>query len=215
MTFTHDAWARIEPVRTAIDDLPFLKQLKDGSLDREVFTHYLAQDGLYLADYGRVLAAAASQSTDPDELLFWAGGAQTTVKVERELHGSHVADLGAATKSPVCTAYTSYLFSVAASGCYPALTASVLPCFWIYEDVGRRLLAEVGSLEGHPYADWISTYGDPEFAESVRKARAVVDRQAELSSPAVVERMHEAFETASRYEWMFWEAPSRLEGWPV
>ena len=72
MTFTTDAWARTADVRSAIDALPFVQGLADGTLDRERFTYYMAQDALYLADYGRVLATLAGQATDPDEMLFWA-----------------------------------------------------------------------------------------------------------------------------------------------
>ena len=98
---------------------------------------------------------------------------------------------------------------------YPALAAGILPCFWIYEDVGRRLKDRVGDLTGHPYADWIGTYGDPAFAASTEQAKQILDRTAAQPDPGTVERMHEAFATASRYEWMFWDAAWRQETWPV
>ena len=215
MSFSHDAWEAIAPIRQAIDELPLLTGMEDGSLPRDSFVYYMAQDAHYLADYGRVLAAAASQTTNPDDLLFWARSANTTVVVERELHAAHVADFAASTKSPTCTAYTSYLFSLAAAGHYPTLAAGILPCFWIYEDVGRRLKARISDLTEHPYADWISTYGDPEFAASTEQAKRILDRLAAQADPAAVEQMHEAFATASRYEWMFWDAAWRQETWPI
>ena len=215
MSFSQDAWGAITLIRKAIEELPLLTGLEDGSLPRDTFVYYMAQDAHYLADYGRVLAAAASQTTDADELLFWARSAHTTVIVERELHAAHVADFAAIPKSPTCTAYTSYLFSLAAAGCYPALAAGIVPCFWIYEDVGRRLKDRVGDLTGHPYGDWISTYGDPQFAASTEQAKQILDRLAAQTDPGTVERMHQAFATASRYEWMFWDTAWRQETWPV
>jgi thiaminase/transcriptional activator TenA len=218
MTFSQDAWEAIAPIRKAIDDLPFLVGLEDGSLPRESFRYYMAQDAHYLADYGRVLAAAASQAPNTDELLFWASSATNTVLVERELHAAHVADFEASSKSPTCTAYTSYLFSLVACGQYAVLTAGILPCFWIYEDVGRRLKERAGrlpELPRHPYADWIETYGDPQFAASTAHARQILDRVAAQADPSTVEQMHRAFETAARYEWMFWDAAERQEVWPV
>ncbi|CAN5346581.1 thiaminase II [soil metagenome] len=214
MTFTEDAWAFTSALRASIDDLPFVQALADGSLDRAVFTRYLTQDALYLAEYGRVLAAAASQSTDPDELIFWASAAQGALVVERALHARHVDDVGEATMTPVTTAYTSYLWSLVAQGCYPALAAGLLPCFWIYDDVGTRLVGEAGDLADHPYGDWIATYGDPDFAESTRQARAIVDALATASAPSLTERMHHAFLTSCRFEWMFWDAPLQLDSWP-
>lgn len=215
MTFTEDQWHETAGIREAIDRLPFLKSLEDGSLPRDVFGHYMAQDAHYLACYGRALASAAAQSSLPDELLFWAASAVTAVSVERQLHAVHVAALNATRASPTCTAYTSFLFSLAASGCYPALVAGLLPCFWIYEDVGRRLKQRIGDLAGHPYADWVGTYGDPGFAAATLQARQIVDRAAADAGPADLERMRAAFGTAARYEWLFWDAAWRLEEWAV
>lgn len=215
MSFSTDTWERSLPIRRAIDDLPFVRGLADGSLDRERFVYYMAQDALYLADYGRVLAALAGQATDPDELLFWAEDAKTTLVVERELHGAHVEDFAAFTRSPTCLAYTSYLQSLTTQGSYAVAVAGVLPCFWIYADVGEHLVAQAAPLETHPYGDWIGMYSDPAFAESVEKAKAVADRCAEEASASTVERMHVAYETASKFEWMFWDAAWRTETWPI
>lgn len=215
MTFTDELWQAAAPVLEAIDKLPFLIALEDGSLPRDHFDYYMAQDSHYLASYGRVLASAAGQADKPDDLLFWAGSATTAVSVERQLHAAHVADFTAVEASPTCTAYTSYLLSLVTSGCYPALVAGLLPCFWIYEDVGRRLKDRIGDLVGHPYADWIDTYGDPGFAAATGQARAIVDRAAEQAGRADRQRMRRTFATAARYEWMFWAAAWRRETWPV
>lgn len=218
MTFTDDAWAATADIRAGIDALPFLAGLRDGSLEEATFRFYMTQDALYLARYGRALAAAASQSPTADELVFWSERARDCIVVERELHASRLTDPDGAAMSPTCTAYTSYLLSLAADGSYPVLVAGVLPCFWIYDDVGSRLKAEVTAnvpLADHPYGDWIDTYGDPDFAEQTRQAKAVVDAAAERSGADVRARMLEAYTIASRYEWMFWESAQRHETWPI
>lgn len=220
MSFTTDAWAQIAPIRAAIETMPFLQRLRDGTLERMRFTYYMRQDALYLADYGRALAACAAQASDPDDLVFWAGSAQQTVVVERELHAAHVAGgLGPLDElqeaSPTCTAYTSFLLALSTRGCYPALAAGILPCFWIYDDVGTRLKESVGDLSGHPYGDWIATYGDPEFAASTRDACTIVDRLADEADQATRTRMMAAFTRAAQYEWMFWDAADRMEDWPI
>lgn len=214
MTFTDDAWLGIADIRAAIDAHPFVAELREGTLSRERFDHYLAQDALYLGDYGRALAAAAAQSSTADDLVFWSGAARETIVVERELHASHV-EITTAAMSPTCAAYTSYLLRLATSGCYPELAAGVLPCFWIYEDVGTRLKDAIPDLDAHPYADWIATYGDPDFAESTSRAKEIVDRLAEAASEAELARMHAAFRRAAQYEWMFWDAAYRRETWPI
>ncbi len=54
-----DWWQEIAGIRAGIDELPFIRALADGSLERAPFLSYLAQDALYLRDYARVLAEAA------------------------------------------------------------------------------------------------------------------------------------------------------------
>lgn len=223
-SFTDHAWHDCAALRASIEELPFLLRLADGTLDPDAFCGYLAQDALYLGDYARVLAAAASQCTDPNELMFWASSAHGAIAVERQLHETHLAgraDSGTrgfipegSTMLPVCRAYTSYLWALVGQGCYPVLAAALVPCFWVYDDVGSRLRNTVGDLSEHPYGEWIATYGDPDFAESTRQARRIVDALAQQSSPEVRSRMHEAFATSCRYEWMFWDAPFRDEIWP-
>lgn len=213
--FSTEAWERTAPVRAAIDALPFLRRLEDGTLPRETFTHYLAQDAHYLAEYARALAACATTAPTTEDLAFWSTAASGTVLVERQLHETHVADITAVEPSPTCTAYTSFLLALAATGSHHRLAAGVLPCFWIYQDVGSRLRDRVGDLAGHPYEDWIGTYGDPAFAESTATATAIVDRLAAGADPETVAQMHAAFARSAQYEWMFWDAADRHEQWPV
>jgi len=215
MTFTEQAWQAIQPIRAAIDAHPFLDGLERGTLPTATFLHYLAQDAAYLGAYSKVLASAAARAHDPGALSFWSAAAADAIAVERRLHESHGVDAAAVEASPTCAAYTSYLLALTATSSYPVVVAGVLPCFWIYDDVGRRLAERVGDLDGHPYADWIGTYGDPAFSAATATARQLVDAAAEVASAADLERMRHAFTTASRYEWMFWDAAWRREEWPV
>ncbi|WIB64719.1 TenA family protein [Curtobacterium sp. MCBD17_040] len=215
MSFTDEVWETVAPIRDAVDALPFLVALERGSLPRATFLHYLEQDAAYLGAYARVLAAAATRADDAADLAFWSNAAANAVAVERQLHASHGVDGSSVAPSPTCVAYTSYLLSLTASSSYPVIVAGVLPCFWLYDDVGRRLRHRVGDLDGHPYGDWIGTYGDPGFTAVTAEARDVVDRAADAASAHQVEQMRQAFTTASRYEWMFWDAAWRHEVWPV
>ena len=95
----------------------------------------------------------------------------------------------------------------------------------VYDDVGRRLAAKARNeadapgandpLEQHPYGDWILTYEDEDFAASAEQACVLVDEAAEAASEQTRARMAEAYLTATRCEWMFWDAAARAERWPV
>lgn len=223
-SFTCRVWTEAKPIRAAILDHPFVTDLTLGTLDQDVFLGYLAQDGYYLDAYARAMAAAASQAPRADDIVFWSGAARDAIVVERELHATRVAGFDVVVPSPTTTGYTSYLLSLAAAGCYPALAAGVLPCFWVYEYVGTRIKDQVldrsgdapeQALSAHPYGDWIATYGDADFREATTAAIGIVDALADEADVATRARMREAFLTACRYEWMFWDAAYRREAWPV
>ncbi len=146
-----------------------------------------------------------------------AVGAMT---VERELHEEFLAEFGLGRveiertpAAPTTLAYTSYLLRTAYGGDYAQILGAVLPCYWIYHEVGKALHAQ-GSPEPL-YRRWIETYGGDEFAEVVEHVLALVDRLgADLT---LIQRaaMQECFVTASRYEWMFWDMAWTLERWPI
>ncbi|MDO5498392.1 MAG: TenA family protein [Propionibacteriaceae bacterium] len=213
--FTEHAWADVRPILEAIETHPFVTGLGDGSLDRDKFLYYMAQDALYLADYGRVLALAGAQAPTVEELQFWADSATATAVTERELHAEFVADFADAEPSPTCVAYTSFLANCATQGSYAVLAAGVLPCFWIYDHIGRRLLDTLDHRADHPYAAWINTYADPAFTEASRLAQELTNAAVDPLPLEQQERALRAFRTASRYEWMFWDAAWRQETWPI
>lgn len=215
MGFCAEVWEATAATRAAIDDLPFVRGLGDGSLDRDRFHYYLTQDTLYLRGFGRALAAAAARADTSEEIAFFAKAAYDAIVVESSLHEGTVGEVAQdAQPSPTCNGYVSYVLSLAQTQGYPELVAGVLPCFWVYADVGERLMAKAGDLTGHPYAEWIGTYADEEFAKATERVRIIADRLAARADTATVERMREAFTRATTYEWMFWDAAWRMEAWP-
>lgn len=213
--FTDELWEEIAPIKKAIYQGQFVRGLGDGSLSQDKFNYYMVQDALYLAAYAKALAGLATFAHDPDDLVFWAEASANSIKVERELHASHVDVMAAATPSPTCRAYSDFLAAQLASGEYGIAVAAVLPCFWIYQVVGTELLDTAGDLEKHPYGDWIGMYANPVFAEETKIVRGIVDRVAEGVVELQRQRMRDAFVQASRYEWMFWDAAWRMETWPI
>lgn len=220
MGFCDQIWAEVAPLRQAILAHPFLTALADGTLPRESFQHYIVQDSLYLAEYARVLAIAAARAPSAAGRLEFSDGAKVAVQVEEVLHQAFFAQFGvtaamaqAAEPTPACLGYTSYLASLAATRSYEELIAGILPCFWVYWEVGCAIKPRATSP--NPYAPWIDTYADPGFGAATDRVRALVDEAAAATTPALREAMARAFRNATRYEWMFWDSAWRLERWPV
>jgi thiaminase/transcriptional activator TenA len=220
MTFSQDAWQRIAPLYAAILALPFNQELAAGTLSRERFTFYMLQDAHYLTHFAKALAVTAARAPDAEALIQFAGSARAAVVVERALHEGFFRDLGiapeqaAATEpSPTCAHYTHYLVALAHNAPYEVAVAALLPCFWIYWEVGKHLLQV--ARPGNPYQAWIDTYADQAFADGVQRVIAISDTIAADATPAVRKQMHEGFRRAARLEWMFWDSAYRLERWPV
>ncbi|MBS0025319.1 bifunctional hydroxymethylpyrimidine kinase/phosphomethylpyrimidine kinase [Microbacterium paraoxydans] len=217
-------WADTAPLRADIDDLPFIRALADGTLDRDAFVFYLAQDALYLREYARVLAEAARLAPTSAEQEFWAESARGAIAGELELHASWLSPgegvsgaTFAADAAPATTAYLDHLRSVAFGGDYAELVAAVLPCFWLYTDLGRRLHA--GDFGGaprdpaHPYASWLETYADPAFERATAQAIDHVTTAAARADAGRRERMRRAFLASSAHELAFFAAPlAAVEG---
>ncbi|MCH1868861.1 bifunctional hydroxymethylpyrimidine kinase/phosphomethylpyrimidine kinase [Nocardioides sp. CFH 31398] len=193
-------WAATADVRAAIDELDLVVALGDGTLDRARFDAYVGQDALYLLDFARALAAASHLAPSPAEQAFWAGAAQDAVATELALHGGFLppADLFAATPGAALTAYTDHLLAAVGRGSYPVLVAALLPCFWVYTDVGRRLAPRAS--DDHPYAAWLRTYGDEGFAEVTAEAIRIVGETAAAATAPERERMWQAFAASTRHE---------------
>ena len=180
----------------------------------------MLQDALYLRDYARAPALAGVRSSHEDTLVMFAEHAAGAITVEKSLHDGFLKDFGLpedavdrVPAAPTTLAYTSYLLRVASLGDYHEVLAAVLPCYWIYERVGKSLL-ENGSPEPR-YQKWIDTYGGEDFGALVEAVLDITDKACEGLSPAHRARATEAFVTTARYEWMFWDAAWRREDWPV
>ena len=219
-TFSKRAWKESSGLYQRILDLPFNRELADGTLSQERFQFYMVQDALYLKQYSRALAMASAKAPDAEAMQYFARSAEQALVVERALHGSFFEKFGIdpreatdAEPSPTCYGYTNFLLAVALQGGYEELVAAMLPCFWIYWEVGNHIAGTAG--QDNPYQAWIDSYSDPIFGEAVEIAISINDRTAEAATPERQGAMLQAFKRSVQFEWMFWDSAYRLEDWPV
>jgi len=219
-TFSENVWAEAATLRQAIKDLPFNRELAAGTLHHEKFQFYIMQDSIYLEAYSRALSLASSKAPDTDAMLEFAGAATVAIQVERALHAGFFKQFGighddrAQTEpSPTCLNYTNFLLTTAAVGSYAELVAAILPCFWVYWEIGNH----ISSIAKRPntYDKWIDTYADQGFGDATKRMIALTDRIADSEDAATVERMRRAFLRCTQFEWMFWDSAYKQERWPI
>lgn len=218
--FCTAVWARATRLRAAVHAHPFNTQLRDGTLGREAFARYMIQDTLYLQGYARVLALGAARAPGADEVLEFARAAEVAIVVERALHASYLGRFGidpraaeTAAMTPACEAYVNFMLATAVTGSFGELAAAVLPCFWLYQDVGTTIART--SAPDNFYQAWIDTYADTSFAEATARMQAIVNAAAAAAGARERERMTAAFLRCAQHEWMFWDAAYTGADWPV
>lgn len=206
MKFSECLWQAILPIYQQILRHPFNAELAEGTLDEKRFIFYMEQDSYYLINFSRALAFIAGRALSSKTIHQFLNFSLGALVAERELHASFLPsnyNYDRIEPSPSCMAYTQYLISTAATAPLEEAMAAVLPCFWIYRDVGRNIVTYC--MHANPYARWIETYSSQEFSDGTDQAISLLDELASHCSIETLERMKKAFEYSSLFEWHFWD----------
>ena len=217
---TERLWNSISRTYAAILVHPFIEGLTTGELARDRFEFYVVQDSLYLNEYARALALCAARAPHNEAIMMFAEHAAGAIVVERQLHETFFSDFGLTEEqvrqtelAPTNLAYTSYLLAAAYRGSFAEALGAVLPCYWIYKEVGNALI-DKGSPDPL-YKRWIDTYGGEEYSDIVASVLNLTDQIGADLSPSEEAKMSAHFRTTARFEWMFWDMGYRHEEWPV
>jgi len=213
-------WNSVADVYAAITSHPFIKGLTDGSLPMERFRDYIVQDALYLSRFSRAVALVGIKAPDDGSSVRLLENAVGALKVERaSLHeflmrewGMRPEDVASAELSPVNLAYTNYLLATAATGSFEEGLAAILPCFWVYYEVGKELVRRGSNVP--VYSRWIETYSSPEYERAVMGVVDLADEHLRgLEGPRLRSVLHH-FRTSTVYEYLFWDEAYRGWRWP-
>jgi len=214
--FTDELWERGKPWYEKSLDHPFLKGLSDGSLPRDRFRFYLTQDALYLRDFAQALKFLSTKAPKPEWAATLDRHAREAIAVERSMHESILRKFGVskqamarAKMAPVNRDYTAHLIQAVEEGSFAEGLSALLPCYWIYWEVGKEL--EKRGSKNPEYQRWIDQYASAEYAKTVDEVLVMVEQSAKTMSAADRARALDLFEKSSNFEWMFWDMAWRME----
>ena len=200
MTLSTRLWTDNSDLAAEVLANPFIRGLGDGSLRREDFAGYVAQDAFFLESFARAYALTLARSSDTRTLLGLAD-LLAGVREELRLHASYAAswgiDMTGVEPAPATLAYTEFLLATAATGGLGVVFAAMTPCMRLYAFLGAALDASAAG----PYAQWVQTYADPSFEQLASLLERLLDEQAD-ESPAV----RAAYRRAMRLELAFFDA---------
>lgn len=219
-TFSQQLREKADAIWEASFTHPFVTGIADGSLPLDRFRFYVMQDAFYLSKFAQVQALGAAKASDLYTMGRMAFHAQSTYNAELALHEGFAEDLGITEAdkeifqpAPTAYAYTTHMMSVAYTGTLGEIIAAILPCYWLYMEIGERFK---GATPAEPiYQKWVNTYGDEWFGELVREQIERLDALAAVAPEEERKRMEQHFLISSQYEYLFWEMAYRKETWPV
>ncbi len=203
-------WSSIEGTWLEIRSHPFLAGLQDGTLEQAKFGHFLQQDYRYLEDFARALLHLAAKAPDGDALRTLWRHVGTVFEVEEALHleltaalGGDAGSLRSAPRGGATEAYVDFLLRHAAHGDFAAGVIAVLPCYWIYREVGLDL-ASRGPSPRPAYQAWIATYAGDLYGQAVRELQ-VLAAEALRAAPSRAQELQAIFRHGVRHELAFWQ----------
>ncbi|GAB3195820.1 thiaminase II [Geodermatophilus arenarius] len=206
MTLAADLWAGSADLAAAAREHPFVTGIADGTLPRERFAGYVAQDAFFLEAFARAYALGVAHSRDRATLESFAD-LLAGVREELRLHDGYAArwgiDLAAVRPAPATLAYTEFLLATAALGDVGEVAAAMTPCMRLYAHLGQALVPRATG----PYREWVDTYADPGFEELAATLEALLDRLA-AGTPAV----RRAYRRAMELEVAFFDSAWRPGG---
>jgi thiaminase/transcriptional activator TenA len=200
---SEELWEAIRPIYGKTLAHPFLTGLTDGSLPAARFDYYLRQDAAYLDAFSEALVELAGKAPKQEWAETLRRHAKEAIAAEKQRP--------AAVMAPVNYAYTNHFRLAVAKGSFAEGLAALLPCYWIYQEVGRELVRK-GSKKAE-YQKWIDNYAGEDYAKSVREVLAIYNAEAVRLTAAQRSRCLQLFVLSARYEYLFWDMAWREEQW--
>jgi len=196
---------------------PFLKEIESGDLPIENFKFYMKQDYLYLLEYCKAIALLIAKSETEENMRDYTEVLHKTVNLEIEHHRNYCKEVGienleGTEMAPTTAAYTQYLVKTAYSESVPEIISVILPCFWIYLDMGKELDPTDTKEE---YREWILMYRSDEFEELIKRLKADLDSYLKKMGEDETQKIDDIFKRSLRYEYMFWDMCYNMEKWDI
>lgn len=213
MKFTDYLFEESKNIFDAYLEHPFLKELGDGTLDKNKFKEYLIQDYLYLKDYAKVFCQGVIKANSMEDMKFFYSSIKGTMEDETAVHIKYLEGFGISCREAESNetkltnkSYTSYMLGQALAGDVYDIIAAVLPCTWSYCYIGKKLLEKYqDNLENNFYKAWIEMYSCKEYEKFTNEWINFTNDKCDNLSKEKKEHLKDIFITSSIYEMKFWD----------
>jgi thiaminase (transcriptional activator TenA) len=198
---------------------PFVTELYSGTLPQDKFKFYILHDYQYLTAALKNFSILAAKAPTLDDMRDVIDILHIEAKSEYEgyeklLHrlGYSIKDAAAQDPIPISISYGSFLLSTSIIKSYAEAATAVLPCFWSYAEIAEYHSDKLHNNKNQFYIDWAIGYKTDFYQELVEKIKQLVNR---ASKNCPYDKLLDVFTTASRYEYLFWDAVYNRQHWPI
>ena len=179
MSITKELWENNYEIALQSLNTKFVQGLKNGSLPKNIFQEYLAQDYFFLETFARAYGLAVSKSKDKysikklSELL-------VGVSEELILHETYAKEwdidlsnnyIKKATKN-----YTDFLDDASKKLSSVEIMFAMAPCMRLYSWIGKSLHQQDFD---NKYKEWIITYSDKGFENLANSLENLIENNKE------------------------------------
>jgi len=179
MKITKKLWEDNYEIALRSLNTKFVQGLKTGSLPKNIFQEYVAQDYFFLESFSRAYGLAVSKSKDKNSIKVLS---QLLVGVSEELilHETYAKewdiDLTNNYIKPATQNYTEFLDEVSKKQSAVEIMFAMTPCMRLYSWIGKSLSNKVLN---NPYKEWIITYSDESFDTLAKSLENLIDSYTE------------------------------------
>ena len=198
--------------RRANFDHPFVQELGKGILPLNKFQYYLKQDYVFLINYCKVLALAASKSPSENIMKRWVSLLNETLNSEMDLHRNFCKDFGISISNLEKTIadtstknYCDFLIENANQNSEKFIAVSLLPCQWGYQEIAQNFLKNKFETDSF-HKIWIDSYSSQEYQDVTNWLINHVDEIGKNSNNKEVEKYKQLFRSGIEYEIGFWDS---------
>lgn len=205
-----------EEETAAVLEEPFVREVAAGTLSKDAFAWYFAQNLHYLDNYALSFERFGERLDDGNRALCrrWAEETRAmkpwTEGLFTKIVGGKPEESPFYVLRPTTAAYMRHERESAEHAPLLAGFSALLPCFTVYERMGTTI-ASTRKLVGNPYAEWLTAYGDPAYSETVDLAVNLAARLGSEASPEEWKRARTAYRTSCGFERRLFEAAYLLE----
>jgi thiaminase/transcriptional activator TenA len=207
----------------------FINEISMDTLPLNTFVFYLRQDHIFLKEFCNFLQNAKEKcELDEDNRMkeWFDGLCNSTINLEMEMQNQMLDSLGMTSSlssdytnicslesnpSKMTLEYTSYLIHVSLKGRLDEIVSAMAPCPWSYFEIAKKLSKRKQYIKTEVFRKWIDFYSSYESVRQVEDIKDILNELSRNADETDKKLMKDHFNTASKYEYNFWEMAYSLD----